>query len=513
MRAWTQLSWTNEQKVLARTLVTLLNESSAFYLQCHSQDDGGDFQTSWKELERRREVDLRATRKSLQGFKNDLKAIRSKQLPGAAAAAAGGDASALGAIKDMLESFEGKLSGFKAAMRRDYDALQADFVRGEEEVQRCLESSSALQQPSDSSSGDRPQQQQQQQQQQREARRAQQEQLDNNLQMQHRVALLDKQIQEGGGRYGRWDPRDHDVFLRIWNQTPAGSGHHPKKAALCRKLAALVVDKTDVDCAEHYDWYIRHTRLLEEKKILLGEWKGVALSEKTRAIHAVLSERRGAGSAEAASEDRDADTSRGVESRAGVRRHSESETQSMREQIERWRGKKAEEKEEKLLASRDDEARERARQEDLKRRRQQEARLQLEKWHADEAVAKTLAAAQPPRSPGKKQPLAVEANHSRDMDLALRRRQEREAKEKAAGAREQRMRQAEAKLAPANVQRDTQRLQAATVAFGLSRRTPEQLDDAERRRASAGAHSGPMALNARDLSSMRRATPAWIQRP
>ena len=517
MKAWTQLSWTNEHNVLKRTFATLLNEAQGFYLS-QSQNNDEDFQATCKDFERRRDVDLKATRKGLQSFRNDLKVIRSKQLPGIATAAAGGDTSAVTAIKDLLESFEAKLSAYKSAMRKDFDALQAEYGRCEEDLHASLESTALLATATDGKQGA-----EQQHKEALETRRAQQEHLDQNLQMQHRVARIDRQIQELGGRCGRWDPRDHDIFMRIWNQTPVSQSggrthaHHPKKAALCKKLSALVVDKTDVDCEEHFDWFLRYTRLLEEKKALLEEWKGVAQSEKTRAIHAVLSGRRGAGGAMA---DAEVDTSGASSSHDGPgtsrsrRRHSESEAQSMRERIERWRQQKAEEAQERLKVSRDDEARDRARQEDLKKQRQQEARLQIDKWKTEEAVAKQLLGAAEQRGSPAKRPLEVEANHSRDMEMALRRREEREAKEKKAKARELRLKEMEGKLAPAearDVKRDTQRLQGATLSFGMARKTAEYLDDAERRRQGAGAHSGPMALNARDLSSMRRATPAWIR--
>ena len=127
------LAWTNEQKVLARTCATLLNEVTAFYTQSMSQHDGS-FSEDWKELERKRAATLKQTRKALAGFKLDVRTIQGKQQ------ASKVDPTAVAAL---FENFETKVTAYKSAMRRDFDVLVRDFATTSEELRVCLENSSA----------------------------------------------------------------------------------------------------------------------------------------------------------------------------------------------------------------------------------------------------------------------------------------------------------------------------------------------------------------------------------
>jgi len=526
--AWTQLSWVNEQKVLARTLATLLSEVQAFYVSSGSSSSGvvsaseESFIATAKELDRKRQATVMATRKALGTFKNDIKIIRAKQQLAGANRPSAPDPLQL---KELLETFETKLTSYKIAMRRDFDALLGDFVSTEEDLRECLEKSSIAgvgdagggagggDDSADNITAG--------------AKRVKQD-VDKNLQMQTQVAVFDRQIQEMGGRHGHWDPRDHDVFMRVWNQTPAASKspeasgllHMPKKRMLCRKLVTLLADRTDVECEEHYDWYVKYTSLLEQKKRLLEEWKGTTEKERERERRAILAGRGAAGGGAEAEDDGSTAASDLHKRYTGP---SEVEAQRMREQIERWKKSKADEHESKAQHEREEAMRERQLREDRARKRQQEARLQLEKWKADEAVVKQLenldvgGAQQGQGSPRRRASVSaaeMEKNAARDLEFAKKRREERETKEKQASARETRIKELEGKIAAApSASRDPSRLLADTITTGQSRKTAEQLDLEGRRRASSGAHSATIALSARDLGSMRRATPTWIARP
>ena len=65
------------------------------------------------------------------------------------------------------------------------------------------------------------------------------------------------------------------------------------------------------------------------------------------------------------------------------------------------------------------------------------------------------------------------------------------------------------------VSRDPSRLMSATKASEASRINEEDLDAAQQRRASAGAHSARVAMTGRDLVGSggggARATPAWMK--
>jgi hypothetical protein len=281
---------------------------------------------------------------------------------------------------------------------------------------------------------------------------------------------------------------------------------------LCRKLVTLLSDKTDVDCEEHYDWYVQYNGLLEKKKKLLEEWKGLTLSEKEKERRAILAGEtaaaRGSGS-----------PSRGVRQPSAPAR-DEAEMQRMREQIERWKQQKADETEAQVKAKREEDLRGQQLREERARKRQQEARLQLDKWKADEAVIKQMEnlnvqGGSSPRRKGSAPTAAeIELNAQRDLEIAKRRREERETKEKKASSRESRLKDLEGKITSApSATRDPSRVMADTIATGLGRKTAEQLDLAERRRASSGAHSAPLAMSGRDLSTggMRRAIPSWTR--
>jgi hypothetical protein len=506
------LAWTNEQKVLARTCATLLNEVTAFYTQSLSQLQEDSFSADWKELERKRAATLKQTRKALAGFKLDVRTIQGKQQASKVDPAA---------VAALFENFETKVTAYKSAMRRDFDVLVRDFATTTEELRVCLENSSAN---AKTEGGDDSFESEDLQSEAALAKdKERKQQLDRNLQMQTQVGLLDRKVLDLGGRYGKWDPRDHDVFLRLWNQAAGAS--RPKKQLLIKKLQMQLADKTDVECAEHYDWYIEYNALLEQKKKLLADWKGSSLSDKEKQRRAILAGANKVG-VQAGDDDCGDDADKSADRATAAihhRDHSEAEKELMREQVERWRKAKAEEQRIKEQAEREEELREKQRRDDKLRKRQQETRLQIEKWRADEAHIKQMdtlnGGGHSPRrnkSGSASTQADIELSAARDYEFALRRREEREAKEKRSVAREQRLRDLEGKLASAPAaSRDPKRLLADTVATGASRKTVEQLDEAERKRSGLGAHSSNMALSGRDLvqGGMRRATPAWIARP
>lgn len=60
-------------------------------------------------------------------------------------------------------------------------------------------------------------------------------------------------------------------------------------------------------------------------------------------------------------------------------------------------------------------------------------------------------------------------------------------------------------------ERDPQRLLSGTKASELNKLSYEALDAAERRRSTAGAHGGSVAMSGRDLQYAGRATPQWMK--
>jgi len=72
---------------------------------------------------------------------------------------------------------------------------------------------------------------------------------------------------------------------------------------------------------------------------------------------------------------------------------------------------------------------------------------------------------------------------------------------------------AEARAPEPIVERDRTRLLASTKAFEASKVHGEDLDAADRRRSTSGAHSKPIAMTARDLQFAGRAKPTWMRPP
>lgn len=63
------------------------------------------------------------------------------------------------------------------------------------------------------------------------------------------------------------------------------------------------------------------------------------------------------------------------------------------------------------------------------------------------------------------------------------------------------------------VERDPARLLSATKASQAAKVYGEDLDAAERKRSTAGAHSGTVAMSGRDLQFAGRAKPTWMRPP
>lgn len=129
------------------------------------------------------------------------------------------------------------------------------------------------------------------------------------------------------GRYGQWEVRDHDVFLRVWTAVftgvdlTSGNNHnnnsqlHPtddtedhssshnsnipaqlntyadqfkiqltaaQHAAVMKRLKTDVFAKTPEELDAHIDWYTRHLELTNRKKQLLADWRKIVAHRQRR---------------------------------------------------------------------------------------------------------------------------------------------------------------------------------------------------------------------------------------
>ena len=72
------------------------------------------------------------------------------------------------------------------------------------------------------------------------------------------------------GRYGKWDNRDHDVFLKVWNQVIDKDHQNfnddltdqkdsiqlspPQRSMILRKLSVCALGKQQDEMEEHLNW-------------------------------------------------------------------------------------------------------------------------------------------------------------------------------------------------------------------------------------------------------------------
>jgi len=104
----------------------------------------------------------------------------------------------------------------------------------------------------------------------------------------------------------------------------------------------------------------------------------------------------------------------------------------------------------------------------------------------------------------------LELRKTMDMEIAKRRHEKRELKSCQLASRQEKLRQLDPKLELlSDVKRDPLRLLSSTKASDAYKISSEYLDEADRRRTTANAHSTNIALNARDLQFKGRACPEW----
>lgn len=101
---------------------------------------------------------------------------------------------------------------------------------------------------------------------------------------------------------------------------------------------------------------------------------------------------------------------------------------------------------------------------------------------------------------------------NRDLDAAKARQKKVDEINQSKLQREAKIKEATAALlSTPYVERDPNRLIAPTKAYERGVLKAEDLDVAERRRSSAGAHGARVPLQGRDLHNIGRATPSWCK--
>jgi len=447
-------------------------------------------------------------------------------------------------FQDMLETFESKLTSFKLSMKSEFDLMEENEVTLAREMMKVKadidswESSTSTQPSSPgghnnishSGSSD-----------------SNTQQVKRNLERQKKdvdrkaiIGTLDRKI-AAIGRFGGWDPRDHDAFLKNWSQVmgptmdslmaeqlealPQGQQQEEtlsvaaaQRAALLKKLTVSVPGKSTGDLEDHLNWYLRWLYLTLLKKKVVSEWRKETALARSRQSEMAMQEGL-AGDSEWEECEGPEDPTHPHSTAKSKEQEEEEERQAAKDKLARWKADKLRqqdcEKQEKMRLLEE----EKRRAEEERRRRTAE-RVQLEEWRKAEQLAAELA-----RGPGegrrdRPDPAVTEAalqeRQKRDLETARAKHGKVDSALQRGLDRERRVKEASEALRMTSkkdpVPRSKERLAAPTRASEGARLSPEHLDDAERRRRTAAAHSSAVALTGRDLRlGGTRAVPTWCK--
>jgi hypothetical protein len=246
-----------------------------------------DLFREWTVLERARQEVIAETVKRVRWFKANAAKISARLHDQSNANPLAGSKESL---QQLLETFESKLTAFKLNMRTEFDELQEQescWSSDLSTVSAQIESfSDQGKQVVDVEAAKRVREQQQRQEHQV---RAQEE-----LAQKAVIGEVDREL-ASLGRYGRWDVRDHDVFLRTWNSFFGNfdvirtadlvfSVSSVQRRQLLRRLEQDVFAKSMDEIEEHVAWYARTLELHAKKKQLLASWKSQQNSRRQKEI-------------------------------------------------------------------------------------------------------------------------------------------------------------------------------------------------------------------------------------
>ena len=233
-------------------------------------------QKEWKEFTLNRETSLKTMRKNITGFKNTLQTIRDKLKDIRQQSRAASEAESLQLV---LETFEAKLSTYKSAMRLEYDGLEAEENVLEQDLNASLLRFEHWEAGEDNGVNDADNAKKvlsSQLQQQTRARTD--DRYEKQLSVQADIGAIDRQLAVLGGRCGKWDSRDHDVFIRIWTQTISTPIHDPEdregieseynaesiiilsahqRSLFMKKIIPVLPGKNEDEVHVHIEWYFK----------------------------------------------------------------------------------------------------------------------------------------------------------------------------------------------------------------------------------------------------------------
>jgi hypothetical protein len=480
----------------------------------------GEFSVEQREFQRVRGVNLDLARKKLSAFKTGIHNVKSRL-----------DLLKLGnhtvyspaEIKKYMEAFEAKLSAYKSTMRAEFDGLTGEEARLHADVQSMATKIDEweLADLALPTSGQPAEQERTQ----AAVRERTSDRYEKHVALQAKIGAIDRQLAGLGGRYGGWESRDHDAFLRAWvqsvpqpSQPSQGQGAAAVTCAptatqrrlLIKRLLAAVALKTEEELEAHVEWYVRHSELNAEKHVLVSQWK--ASRQRERAQHFT------APFAALAEDDEEGSAGGGSADGAG-RANRPEDQEAVRLRVATWKQEREAERLRQEQAEKEAALLERQRQDHEQRKRQQQAQLKLDLWkkeaaHLDEQKEKESASTRGRlEREGRVTAAELAARQARDRELTQIQLAKKEAAQDRAKSREIKVRElaqtVQAEVAP-TVARDPLRVRTATKAAESHKNEAESRADAELRRATTSAHRSTIAGHGRDLHGTGRSPAAWL---
>eukprot|EP01039_Chlorochromonas_danica_P006426 gene6426-7085_t len=470
------------------------------------------------------------------------------------------------ALQHLLENFENRLSSFKLSMRGEFDRLEVeeavltreieglDLLCYEEDAGPTMEDGNEDREEAEAEAAV-------------EKANKMKAALRVEEDLAHKAAIGEVERELAAlGRFGGWDARDHDAFVRVWNSTLAGAmilhkvlhseekaeemnveekNHHGaedeedgeqpetnerertqpshgdgqiefvvnlsnfQRSQLLKKLEFQVLGKSSDELNDHVEWYSRVLALTAKKKQLVADWRKQAVQRRRSWAEKVASEEIEEEEVKGTNAVVDEEQLAKEESR--IRRLEEQRVLAQ-QRAAKWRADKKLQEERLKAEKQQQEERELKAAQAERKRRQSELQVQLAVWKENEAATKPRASSET-ASPRKTDPTELKRRQERNMELAKQRKEKFVVQAQKKNERDRRLSDLLNNAPEPVVERDPARLLNATKASEAQRVYSEDLDAADRRRSTGGAHSSVVPMSGRDLQFAGRTKPVWMRPP
>lgn len=338
-----------------------------------------------------------------------------------------------------------------------------------------------------------------------------------------RVRRLNHQILQSGGHKGGWDDREHAQFTAMLlkygltdeklfanHVVGANAAFNQQEdddfetlvAKCLRKCIQIIVTRSENAVRNHFDWYLSHLVLLQQKKEAIAEWKATKESERQQLIQQGL---------QRVDAEADISAKQGASPSVEDKVHQKQKEAELKarekkaKQVEAWREEREGRANEKLEQEREQrleqEAREAKKRQELLEKKQQILLYKLQKEQEASLLQRNRTTASGP--PGSQSPPASNKELQERSRHAIKQAKAKRAQLQALEERRQRQQQL-----PDRPKSVTKRLNAAmlpsdspggksptdttllkpTKAFEARNLTKTELQRKKKQRATQGAH-------------------------